>query len=133
MSIPSKEARQRYYQKNRARVIASITEYKARITREAREYIIEVFRNKKCVDCGNDDPWVLEFDHRDTEKKVKCITDMVGVYKAERVKAEIAKCEVRCRNCHQRRTIEGNKSWRFHAFPEAQTKSRYPLSATQEK
>lgn len=58
-----------------------------------------------CLDCGVRDPRVLEFDHRDPRTKI----DSVGVLARQgwpwsKVEAEIAKCDVRCANCHRRRT-----------------------------
>jgi hypothetical protein len=29
-----------------------------------------------CIDCGETDPIVLEFDHRDDEEKIKPVTEM---------------------------------------------------------
>lgn len=53
-----------------------------------------------CVDCGNADIRVLEFDHV-RGKKVASVGSMIRRGRALAViKAEIAKCEVRCRNCH---------------------------------
>lgn len=58
-----------------------------------------------CVDCGVDDLLILEFDH------VKGKTASVpilgrGGCSLERLREEIARCEVRCANCHRRRTRE---------------------------
>jgi hypothetical protein len=58
-----------------------------------------------CVDCGETDVVVLEFDHvRGT--KVRDVSQMVrdGVNWAK-IEEEIAKCEVRCANCHRRATV----------------------------
>ena len=67
-----------------------------------------------CVDCGETDPKVLEFDHRDPAAKLHTISRMVadghGVKNIER---EVAKCEVRCCNCHRRRSLdEGHGGFR---------------------
>lgn len=66
-----------------------------------REHIKAVKATSGCVDCGEVDPIVLEFDHlRDKE------FNLAHYAKAswERLHAEIAKCEVVCANCHRRRT-----------------------------
>jgi hypothetical protein len=58
-----------------------------------------------CVDCGEVDALVLEFDHVDPAKKRKTIHKLVHqAYSWAAVAAEIQQCEVRCANCHRRRT-----------------------------
>ena len=47
---------------------------------------------------------VLEFDHRDGEVKDESVSVLVGYGVARKVKAEVEKCEVRCSNCHRKRT-----------------------------
>lgn len=66
-----------------------------------RAYVLEYLSTHFCVDCGETDPIVLEFDHvRDKDKK---ISDLIN-YSHNRLKEEILKCEVRCSNCHKIRT-----------------------------
>ncbi len=58
-----------------------------------------------CLNCGLQDIRVLEFDHvRGT--KVDSISEIVrrGLSWAV-LRAELAKCEVRCRNCHRLVTL----------------------------
>lgn len=76
--------------------------------------IVEYFRTHPCVDCGEDDPLVLQFDHVSGEKS-NSISDMVRDYSWATILAEIAKCEVRCANCHLRKTINqfNYKPWYF--------------------
>jgi len=59
-----------------------------------------------CVDCGENNPVCLEFDHIDPKKKITTISDMiVGYnYSIEDLILEINKCEIRCGNCHAKRT-----------------------------
>lgn len=69
-----------------------------------REKIYAYLLEHPCVDCGESDPIVLDFDHRGDKS--------FGIGKAavqqrmawERVLTEIAKCDVRCKNCHARKT-----------------------------
>ena len=65
--------------------------------------ILDFLREHPCVDCGERDPLVLEFDHlRDKD------FDIARGYvdcSLEKLLAEISKCEVVCANCHRRRTV----------------------------
>lgn len=67
-------------------------------------HIHEVLERSGCVDCGSSDLVVLEFDH--VEEKTDAVTRLArrGCSIA-RLDAEIRKCQVRCANCHRRRTI----------------------------
>ncbi len=57
-----------------------------------------------CVDCGENDPVVLEFDHVTGEKLSEVSSLAQTASSLDRIKREIAKCEVRCANCHRRKT-----------------------------
>lgn len=57
-----------------------------------------------CVDCGETDPLVLEFDHVRGEK-FKEVGRMTQ-YSWDKIVTEVAKCEVRCGNCHKIKTAE---------------------------
>ena len=72
----------------------------------AREFIARVKSLSQCVDCGESDARVLDFDHVHG-KKVGNVSDMAnGSYSIDAIKKEIRKCEVRCANCHRIKTIE---------------------------
>jgi hypothetical protein len=58
------------------------------------------------VDCGERDPIVLEFDHVRGSKTGNVTRMMYNKVSVEKLKAEIAKCDVRCANCHRRKTTE---------------------------
>jgi hypothetical protein len=80
---------------------------------EARELTLEYLRCHPCVDCGNSDIRVLHFDHIDPSTKTAGVMYLVKTrYGASRVMDEIAKCEVRCANCHAIRTSEQG-SWLY--------------------
>lgn len=55
-----------------------------------------------CVDCGESDPVVLQFDH--LADKREGVGQMVRGFTWAQIEAEIAKCVVRCGNCHRRKT-----------------------------
>lgn len=59
------------------------------------------------MDCGENDPIVLDFDHIDENDKSYSISDMLKQRFAwSKIELEIKKCEVRCANCHRRRTAK---------------------------
>lgn len=67
----------------------------------AAAYLLE----HPCVDCGEADINVLHFDHV-RGNKTDNISRMLRNNKAwSKVRAEIRKCDVRCANCHMRRTV----------------------------
>ncbi|TXH11668.1 MAG: hypothetical protein E6R04_01065 [Spirochaetes bacterium] len=78
-----------------------------------REYIASILLDSKCMDCGYSNWIALELDHRNPTEKHDAVTRMVndGVM-LERIKAEVAKCDVVCANCHAIRTAKQFNSWR---------------------
>ena len=79
------------------------------------ERIFDYLMQHPCVDCGEADPLVLEFDHVRGEKK-RNLADLVQRYgRWETIKTEIDKCDVRCANCHRRATAKrvGNKRYKL--------------------
>jgi hypothetical protein len=71
-----------------------------RVKLPKREWILKYWQTHPCVDCGETDPDVLEFDHRDPGEKVNEVPRCTSL---RLVIAEAAKCDVRCANCHRRR------------------------------
>jgi hypothetical protein len=78
--------------------------YKKR--RDDKYLIIRELKTKKgCVDCGNKDWRVLEFDH--LGDKESGVSRMIATnLSLGRIMAEIDKCEIRCANCHRIKTFE---------------------------
>jgi hypothetical protein len=91
-----------HYAANRQRYIDQAGIVKRNLFRARTIYLIEFFETHPCVDCGENDPVVLEFDH--LGEKTFNIGSALHNRKWESVLAEIAKCEVVCANCHRRRT-----------------------------
>jgi hypothetical protein len=68
-----------------------------------RENIYDYLSDHPCVDCGENDPIVLEFDH--ISNKIVSVSSMIRDANSwEFILCEISKCEVRCANCHRRKT-----------------------------
>jgi hypothetical protein len=65
----------------------------------------EFYLDHPCVDCGETDPIVLECDHQ-RDKIMAISTMMQNKISWDKIQKEIEKCEVRCSNCHRRRTAK---------------------------
>ncbi|AZF98083.1 HNH endonuclease [Mycobacterium phage Bonray] len=76
------------------------------------EYMINHLLTHPCVDCGEADPVVLEFDHVRGEKKYHVGRLVIMAVSLKTLQEEIAKCEVRCANCHRRVTAQRHGGWR---------------------
>lgn len=77
------------------------TEYRDR----NRILLTEYLKKHPCVDCGEKDIRVLEFDVRGRKRASVGLLANGGASVAS-IREEIAKCEIRCANCHRRRTAE---------------------------
>ena len=81
-----------------------------------REYVANYLRSHPCVDCGESDIIVLEFDHIDPSTKNGMVSDAYkNGWSIKRINKEIAKCDVVCANCHKRRTAKQRNSYRYQA------------------
>ncbi|MEW6125870.1 MAG: hypothetical protein AB1757_02305 [Acidobacteriota bacterium] len=74
------------------------------------EKLLAYLLSPPCVDCGETDPIVLEFDHLQKESKLSEVSRLISDLRPWRIiEVEINKREVRCANCHRRKTaIEQN-------------------------
>lgn len=60
-----------------------------------------------CMVCGEKDPVVLEFDHRNREdKKFELANASQLGMSLKNLFKEIEKCDVLCANCHRRKTAQ---------------------------
>jgi hypothetical protein len=91
-----------HYAANKQRYIERAQERKRELALERTLYLIAFFRSHPCVDCGETDPVVLEFDHR--RDKLFSIGMELSRRRWQSILAEIEKCDVVCANCHRRRT-----------------------------
>lgn len=98
------------HQKNHEREVARIhRNQRARIV-ENRAQVDAYLATHACVDCGEGDIRLLEFDHVRGEK-LGDVSTMVNTGRSWRmIETEIAKCEVRCANCHRRVTHERRRA-----------------------
>jgi hypothetical protein len=86
--------------------------YARRRIQQGQRKLLDYLRSHPCVDCGESDPVLLEFDH--LRDKTANISAMVfGSRPWPIIEAEIEKCEVVCANCHRRRTARRASTFRF--------------------
>lgn len=75
-----------------------------------QEYTYSYLMNHPCVDCGETNPLFLEFDHLGNKKYN--ISEIVWqVLALDTLKAEIAKCRIRCAHCHRIKTARELGYW----------------------
>ena len=90
-----------HYLANKQRYVEQAHARKEALYLERTKFLIEYFVSHPCVDCGESDPVVLEFDH--LADKEFDIGHALPYRSWRSILAEIEKCEVVCRNCHRRR------------------------------
>jgi hypothetical protein len=88
---------------------------------QARGVVRAYLEARRCCDCGEDNPVVLEFDH--IRDKIRDVSRLVYDGRLTLLAAEMAKCEVVCRNCHRRRTA-ARAGWHC-ANPEGEFPATY--------
>lgn len=102
-----------HYKNNKNKYSESAQRNRPNYVLRNKEYVIEYLKSNPCVDCGEIDIMVLEFDHREPLlKRGSRISNFYGS-SLETLKKEIAKCDVVCANCHARRTAKHFGSFRL--------------------
>ena len=72
----------------------------------------EHLRAHPCVDCGETDLVVLDFDHVDPALKDAEVGRLQFETGPDRLRREMDKCVIRCGNCHRLRTARQFGWWR---------------------
>ena len=101
---------------SRKRYLRNEKSSKKRIeTKRIKNYkiLISYLFKHPCIDCGETDPLILEFDHIKGIKSYSISTLLCGAIKWEKVEKEIDKCVVRCANCHNRKTFKTRNTLRY--------------------
>ena len=99
MSTYQKECREKDKDKFNAKKLGHLK----RRRKAAQDLVVNYLSNKCCVDCGETDIVVLDFDHL-KDKKFEIGLAVSNGLDVEKIKAEITKCVIRCANCHRRKT-----------------------------
>lgn len=96
-------ASKKHYEANKSKVKACARAFDKIARKRNRAYLAEHKAKYGCVDCGEKDPIVLDFDHVKGTKE-KNLADAALNWSLDHIKKEIEKCQVRCANCHRRIT-----------------------------
>lgn len=113
----AKEYRRRYYQANRDKAIKYALQSNKKKKEQSRLYVLEYLKTHSCVDCGENDPIVLEFDHRNPKEKNRNISNLIlAKVSLKKLREEIEKCDVRCANCHRRKTASQFNWWNVNVI-----------------
>ena len=75
--------------------------------------VLKFLKTHPCVDCGESDPIMLDFDHVRGEKSNNIAKMISSCSALSTIFEEIRKCEVRCSNCHRKKTAELFGYFRF--------------------
>lgn len=112
------EYHQKYYQRNKARTLKRMKKNKEKRSKENRAWRNEYLSHHPCVDCGFSDIRALDFDHVCPPSEKKCNVSLMWTsgYKLSTIQEEVAKCEVRCANCHRIKTAK-DQQWKKHNTP----------------
>jgi transcription elongation factor Elf1 len=100
------------YEDTRVNRLDNIYENRKKRKKVIRLFLAEYYSTHPCVDCGETDIVVLDFDHL-LEKNFGINNAIRDVLPLERIKAELEYGEVRCSNCHRKVTAERTNNWRW--------------------
>lgn len=109
----TKRASKIAYRKKRSYYIQENIRLKRARKKKLLLFLREYFSTNPCVDCGIDDSFVLQFDHVKGTKKMSIATIVSSGLSIDTFLIEVEKCEVRCANCHLRKTA-GERAYYRH-------------------
>ena len=118
MCLVCKRAYDREYYKINKQRRKAVRDRNTAVRKEATLYILKYLEEHPCIDCGETNPVVLDFDHR--ENKDRTIASLMG-YSLSRLKKEINKCDVRCANCHRIRHAKENNTLKIQILSSRST------------
>jgi hypothetical protein len=94
-------ASKRHYEANKSKIKKRSKKRNRRQRDINRADVNKVKEGVSCVDCGESNPLVLDFDHVSGDKICDISNMVYRSYCVESIQKEIDKCEVRCSNCHR--------------------------------
>lgn len=94
-----KEYKDLHYKNNKALYLLKAKAYDDKVRKQFDDYKSTL----RCIKCGFSHFAALDFHHRDANEKEFSISEglLIKGYSLDRLKLEIAKCDVLCANCHR--------------------------------
>ena len=97
-----KRSKNEHYKRNKEKYIAQ-----ARAKQEQLKHFLQGVKSYPCTDCDKSYPsYVMDFDHRPEEAKLKEVGRLVQNGSWTKLIEEIMKCDLVCSNCHRERTYQ---------------------------
>lgn len=84
------------YIKNHEHLRKSHNQSRQKIHEQNARKVFEYLIQNLCINCGEADPIVLEFDHREQFDKIESISNLIRDAAWEGIENEIKKCDVLC-------------------------------------
>lgn len=101
-----------HYIRNRKKYIQKAERWNKKQKEIIKIFLSTYLKDHPCVDCGEGDLVVLDFDHQ-FDKRMTISAMFRNSNSLEQIQREIDKCEVRCANCHRRKTGLERKYWKM--------------------
>ena len=107
-----------HYERNRSTYIANAQRNSAVYHADNLRHVIDYLLRHACIDCGEDDLIVLEFDHRDPSTKRMAVSSLLRYSSWSAIDAEIAKCTcvVPTATAGRRRANATTAKWLLHSW-----------------
>ncbi len=102
-----------WYQNNKQRTAVRVRRNNEKYVQAGRDWVCKYLDEHPCVDCGESNIIVLQFDHIKGTKVAHVSTMLTKLVKLDKVQEEIDKCEVVCANCHFKRTAARARTYRW--------------------
>lgn len=93
-----------HYRQNKDAYLAKNRRNKRKYRKANRSRKADYLGGLGCIDCGETEPVLLEFAHRDPSAKLANVSQLMGRSAWRKVVVEIAKCDLRCVNCDRKQT-----------------------------
>jgi hypothetical protein len=110
-----------YYQKNKEKHKKVTRLRKETTILVIKKFVYDYAANKGCIDCGERNVACLDFDHVRGNKRDNVAIMVHDGCSMTSVVSEIEKCEIRCANCHRKKTAKEQNWYSWYNEPITQS------------